>query len=145
MTRTRRPSTGNPDEPRTAAAHIKLQRGHPVVLTAAIILLAAAVAWSLVHPTRGVGAPEVRRSPDLLMRFEANQGQADAQVRFLSRGPGYTLLLTPTDALLALTGPPARGEPPALQGGQRGRAGWSPSRMARWCACASSEPTPRPQ
>ena len=26
--------------------------------------------------------------------FEANQGQTDAQVKFLSRGPGYRLYLT---------------------------------------------------
>jgi hypothetical protein len=34
--------------------------------------------------------------------FEANQGQTDRQVQFLSRGPGYTLFLTPTEAVLAL-------------------------------------------
>ena len=28
------------------------------------------------------------------LRFEANQGQADSRVRFLARGPGYTLFLT---------------------------------------------------
>src|SRR5438552_2973962 len=34
--------------------------------------------------------------------FEANQGQTDPQVKFLSRGSGYTLFLTPTVAVLAL-------------------------------------------
>src|SRR5437867_3160351 len=34
--------------------------------------------------------------------FEANQGQTDPQVKFLSRGSGYTLFLTPTEAVLAL-------------------------------------------
>jgi hypothetical protein len=34
--------------------------------------------------------------------FEANQGQTDAQVQFLSRGAGYTVFLTPTSAVLAL-------------------------------------------
>ena len=33
--------------------------------------------------------------------FEANQGQADSQVRFMARGKGYTLLLTPTETILA--------------------------------------------
>ncbi len=37
----------------------------------------------------------------LPISFEANQGQADSQVRFLARGPGYRLFLTPTEALLA--------------------------------------------
>lgn len=36
--------------------------------------------------------------------FEANQGQADPSVDFLSRGAGYTLLLGPTEAVLALRG-----------------------------------------
>src|SRR5215213_11364475 len=34
--------------------------------------------------------------------FEVNQGQTDARVKFLSRGPGYTLFLTPTEAVLSL-------------------------------------------
>jgi hypothetical protein len=36
--------------------------------------------------------------------FEANHGQTDRQVKFLSRGSGYTLFLTPTEAVLALRG-----------------------------------------
>src|SRR5262245_8473820 len=35
-------------------------------------------------------------------RFEANQGQTDAQVRFLSRGDGYALFLTDTAVVLTL-------------------------------------------
>ena len=34
--------------------------------------------------------------------FEVNQGQVDEQVRFLSRGLGYTLFLTSTEAVLSL-------------------------------------------
>ncbi len=34
--------------------------------------------------------------------FESNRGQTDAQVRFLSRGPGYSLFLTPAEAVLSL-------------------------------------------
>jgi hypothetical protein len=36
------------------------------------------------------------------LSFEANQGQTDPEVRFLSRGGGYTLFLTPGEAVLAL-------------------------------------------
>ena len=35
--------------------------------------------------------------------FEANEGQTDEEVEFLSRGSGYTLFLTPTEAVLVLT------------------------------------------
>src|SRR5437764_422727 len=38
----------------------------------------------------------------LPLTFEANQGQTDAQVDFLSRGSGYTLFLTPAEAVLSL-------------------------------------------
>ena len=49
----------------------------------------------------------------LPLAFEANQGQTDSQVKFLSRGAGYSLFLTPTEAVLALSegsqqGPAAR-------------------------------------
>ena len=39
----------------------------------------------------------------LPLRFEPNLGQSDAQVRFLARGSGYSLFLTPTEAVLALS------------------------------------------
>jgi YVTN family beta-propeller protein len=38
----------------------------------------------------------------LPLSFEVNQGQTDKQVKFLSRGNGYNLFLTPTEAVLAL-------------------------------------------
>jgi hypothetical protein len=36
------------------------------------------------------------------LSFEANRGQTDRRVKFLSRGSGYTLFLTPTEAVLCL-------------------------------------------
>ena len=39
----------------------------------------------------------------LPLSFEENQGQVDQKVNFLSRGSGYTLFLTPTEAVLALS------------------------------------------
>jgi hypothetical protein len=43
------------------------------------------------------------------MSFEANQGQTDARVKFLSRGSGYTLFLTQEGAVLSLHGTNANG------------------------------------
>ena len=34
---------------------------------------------------------------DLPLRFEENRGQTDSQVRFLSRGSGYAILLAPSE------------------------------------------------
>ena len=47
----------------------------------------------------------------LPLSFEANEGQTDSQVDFLSRGSGYTLFLTPAEAVLALRKPGASSRP----------------------------------
>lgn len=39
----------------------------------------------------------------LPLAFEANEGQLDAEVKFLSRGSGYSLFLTDSEAVLRLT------------------------------------------
>ena len=39
----------------------------------------------------------------VVLNFEANEGQTDEEVVFLSLGSGYTLFLTPTEAVLVLT------------------------------------------
>jgi hypothetical protein len=49
----------------------------------------------------------------LPLRFELNQGQTDRQVRFLSRGSGYTVFLTRREAVMAFNGP--SGEVGAVQ------------------------------
>ena len=49
----------------------------------------------------------------LPLSFEANQGQTDPQVKFLSRGSGYSLFLTGSEAVLALKKPGARSQKPA--------------------------------
>src|SRR5687767_7650675 len=38
----------------------------------------------------------------LPLSFEENRGQVDGKVKFLSRGNGYTLFLTATEAVLSL-------------------------------------------
>jgi len=63
------------------------------------------------------GAPQVRLEPatsarlvgELPLRFEANQGQTDRQVKFLSRGRGYGVFLTGSEAVLTLRRPSGLG------------------------------------
>src|SRR6266853_3762163 len=53
-------------------------------------------------------ATDVRLSESygkLPLHFEANRGQTHKDVRFLSRGPGYSLYLTSGEAVLVLTRP----------------------------------------
>jgi uncharacterized repeat protein (TIGR01451 family) len=51
-------------------------------------------------------SPKARLVQNILqspMSFESNQGQTDPRVKFLSRGSGYTLFLTSSEAVLALS------------------------------------------
>jgi hypothetical protein len=64
------------------------------------------------------------RQANLPLYFEANQGQTDARVKFLSRGAGYTVFLTEEGATLALQRPQAddsaHATPAGFAAGRRG-------------------------
>ena len=78
---------------------------------AALLLLAQRAAAQNVPPAANVSqeaakAPKVRLADAygrLPLSFEANQGQTDHRVKFLSRSAGKTLFLTSTEAVLVLT------------------------------------------
>jgi hypothetical protein len=56
-------------------------------------------------PNPGFGSatqPRLESYGKLPLSFEINQGQTDSQVKFLSRGSGYSLFLTGNEAVLAL-------------------------------------------
>ena len=64
-----------------------------------------------VQPAPASSSPKASLLQNLLqapMSFEANQGQTDSRVKFLSRGSGYTLFLTSSEAVLALSSASAR-------------------------------------
>lgn len=52
---------------------------------------------------KAVRLPHGAKYGDLPLSFEANRGQVDSQVDFVSRGSGYHLFLTPSEAVLSLT------------------------------------------
>jgi Beta-propeller repeat len=51
----------------------------------------------------------------LPLAFERNQGQTDAQVKYMARGNGYTLFLTANDAVFSLHSQSAKSEPSAVR------------------------------
>ena len=53
-------------------------------------------------PAAALAATVTARHGPTPMVFEPNQGQAEAPVRFLARGRGYGLFLTPTETVLVL-------------------------------------------
>ena len=87
------------------------------VLLAAVTLFAAALtapAATPANPPANSKSQVAQNYGKLPLSFEANQGQSDPQVKFLSRGNGYSLFLTNRAAVLSLSKPsPAN---PALKG-----------------------------
>jgi len=95
-------------------------------IAALALLCAAGIAVLRLDP--GVGRPPRRFHPQqatpqivanygkLPLSFEANQGQVDGQVKFLSRGQGYKLFLAGTEAVLQLqNGDSARNSQSAIR------------------------------
>ena len=56
-----------------------------------------------VSPAASAKATAVERYGDLPLSFEANQGQTNAQVHFVSRGSGYSFFLTQSGAVLSFS------------------------------------------
>ena len=80
-----------------------------VFFLAAMVFAAAGILFHFGSATRAVQAknspsssPRSVSAVSLPMFFEANQGQTDPRVKFLSRGRGYSLFLTADEAVLNL-------------------------------------------
>lgn len=69
-------------------------------LLAATVLFAYPILGQVATTPQGKVKAEYGKLP---LSFEANQGQADPQVRFTSRGNGYSLFLTDAAAVLSLS------------------------------------------
>lgn len=92
---------------RSYLIHTYAQRLISTILTL-IALMGSLTYPQLVVSGRTTAKPEQRagersrQSYQLPISFEVNQGQTDSEVRFLSRGNGYTLFLTATESVLSL-------------------------------------------
>jgi len=72
------------------------------LIAAALLLTAPAKPRAAAPATTAATSPVRSNYAALPLAFERNQGQTDAQVKYLARGRGYTLFLTPGDAVFAL-------------------------------------------
>lgn len=71
----------------------------PVPLISAVTVLASHDRSRVLNVSTPMATRRMARALTALpLAFEANRGQADARVRFLVHGPGYTLFLTTTGA-----------------------------------------------
>src|SRR6266508_508606 len=64
---------------------------------------AVKVSTSIEQPNQSNARTAGETYGKLPLHFEGNEGQADPHIRFLSRGRGYGLFLTSTEALLSLS------------------------------------------
>src|SRR5713226_8327305 len=83
------------------------------ICTLFLFATGAAAADSNNHPKDGAAAKVAASDAygKLPLSFEPNQGQTDQQVKFLSRGPGYALFLTPAEAVFTLLTPTGKTSP----------------------------------
>jgi len=77
---------------------------YPILFTAAMTLVPTAMLWadseeSAAPPSIATVQASYGKLP---LSFEANQGQWDPAVQFVTRGGGHTLFLTPSEAVLSL-------------------------------------------
>jgi hypothetical protein len=72
-----------------------------LVAAAAILVRSRGLAGASADPKANAQAA-LSDYKTLPVYFERNRGQTDARVKFLSRGPGYTLFLTGQGAVMAL-------------------------------------------
>src|ERR1017187_3542631 len=85
-------------------------------LSVALLLSVAALSSAASRPAAKTAPPEVQARAlanygNLPLSFEENRGQADSQVRFLSRGSGYAILLAPSEVVLNVRAPGKPGQP----------------------------------
>ena len=71
----------------------------------ALLLLFTFLLLMTIHPCSAASPQESKIRGSYVkvpLHFEANQGQTDPAVNFLSRGRGYSVFLTPTEAVIVL-------------------------------------------
>ena len=116
---------------------------HPTLAGAALLALGiTALAWSIGAIASGPDASPrpgglrastiaaERAYGRLPLRFEANGGQVDSRVRFIARGAGYTLFLTPQESVLSLLKPAGHAREARTGSGTDGRPTGAPSGVA---------------
>src|SRR6185503_19787409 len=122
-------------------------------LRATLVCLVLASTASMTHPSasateRRGKIPLESAYGKMPLAFETNEGQTDPAVRFLARGRGYTVFLTPTEAVLTLRAPSRAARAPrsapagAPVGAESQRTG---AVMRMKLAAANGHPTMEPE
>jgi hypothetical protein len=92
-------------------------------LACLLTILLSTLALAQSTPDPAAQGKIVENYGKLPLTFEANQGQTDPRVKFLSRGSGYTLFLTANEAVFSLRANEAQANPLPVGGGLHSKAG----------------------
>jgi hypothetical protein len=111
-------------------AHVKLSSWLISAALPAGLLAGTTVAGTVArpHPSRERSAALAARTP---LAFEANAGQTDARASFLARGDGYTVFVSPSEAVLKLKGAAKRRGGPFVRPGHEQEVASTPSSVLR--------------
>jgi hypothetical protein len=109
------------------------------LISTLLIAFTAPAAYSDAPPASTGSKPRIVAGYGKLpLAFESNQGQSAKEVKFLAHGPGYSLFLTRTQAVLTLHKPNGA-RSPRKHGLSRGKQPFPPSAPPK----AAAEPPSR--
>jgi uncharacterized repeat protein (TIGR01451 family) len=78
---------------------MKFVRGFSILV---LLVVSTQLVLAATHVPQPATSAAVKSFGQLPLFFEPNRGQTDAQARFVARGQGYSLFLTPSEAVLSL-------------------------------------------
>ncbi len=108
--------------PRSQAIDRSHRRSQRSLALAAILTLTAVASTGEAPESSPLPPEPTQRATasygKLPLHFESNQGQTDGRVKFLARGSGYGLFLTPTESVLVLRNPEAHRQGKGLARGE---------------------------
>jgi hypothetical protein len=96
------PPTPNLGEIMTRTIVVSISLLLVITITPSLLSNASLMPRTASLSQRSSGRSAAAAYGKLPVSFEPNLGQSDRRVKFLSRGPGYALFLTPTEAVLTL-------------------------------------------
>jgi len=119
-----------------------------ITVAVALSLMPAATLWA--NSTQGAAPPPSMAAVQsayghLPLSFEANQGQTDSHVQFLTRGRGHQLFLTPSEAVLTLRTSEAKGAGRERDPLMARRLAVHLHTRSQWSGCHSRAPIRRPR
>src|SRR6266568_1873626 len=79
-----------------------------VRLFSVLAVLLSATLWLQASPSTSATSANIKSYGQLPLSFEPNRGQTNPEARYVAHGLGYSLFLTPSEAVLSLKSLPKK-------------------------------------